>query len=48
MTAVAEVLKTSDSSPEATTNLLNITDPEFLKCTSECVMVPYWKVGIQS
>jgi hypothetical protein len=31
MTASVEVLKTSDSSPDATTDLLNITDPELLK-----------------
>jgi hypothetical protein len=48
VTAGDEVIKTSDSSPEATTNLLNTADPELLKCTSECVMVPYWNVGIQS
>lgn len=47
MTAGIEVLKTSVSSPEATTDLLSITDPELLKCTSKSVTVPYWKVGIQ-
>ena len=41
MTGSVEILKTSVSSSEAVTNLLDITDPELLKCTSECVMVPY-------
>jgi hypothetical protein len=41
MTASVKILKTSVSSSGAMTNLLNITDPELLQCTSECVMVPY-------
>jgi len=41
MTASVEILKTSVPTSEAMTNLLNITDPELVKCTSEYVMVPY-------
>jgi len=41
MTVSVEILKTSVSISEAMTNLLNITDPELLKCTSERVTVPY-------
>lgn len=33
MTASVEILRTSAPSSEALTNLLNITDPELLKCT---------------